>query len=241
MKKILSLCYNDFKNILREPMLVFLMLGPILLTIALRWIIPFFTETLITYIDLKIYYPLITGFVVLFIPILMGMLTGFILLDERDDYVFMTLITTPLSKEGYILYRILLPMVISFIYSIAIIPIINLISFSFITIIPIAVLTALEAPLVALYLVVFAGNKVEGLALTKALSFFMIAPLVGYVIKSNWKYLLGLLPTYWGPMALVVGDIKASEYWIHIVLGLIVNLSLLYIPYFYPLFESYNL
>lgn len=229
MKKILSLCYNDFKNILREPMLVFMMLGPILLTIALRWLIPVFTVALKAYIDLTIYYPLITGFVVLFIPMLMGMLSGFILLDERDDYVFMTLITTPLSKEGYILYRILLPMGISFIYSIIIIPIINLISFSFISIIPIAVLAAVEAPLVALYLVAFAGNKVEGLALSKALGFFMIAPFAGYFIKSNWKYLFGLLPTYWSSMALIIGDIKAYGYWIHIILGLIVNLFLLYI------------
>lgn len=229
MRKILALSYNDFRNIRREPILIFCILGPMVLSIAIRLIIPFLTEKVKMYIDLTIYYPLIAGFVVLFIPMLMGMITGFMLLDERDDQVFMTLITTPLAKNGYITYRILLPIVISFIYSLFIIPLINIIDVSLITIFPIALLASIEAPLVALFLVVFAGNKVEGLALSKGLGFLIIAPVGGYFIKSSWKYLCGILPTYWAPMALVLGDIKSLQYWIYIIVGLLVNFSLLYL------------
>lgn len=109
MRKIIALSCNDLKNILREPMLIFLLFSPVILSIVLRLMIPFFTKVFIAYIDLKAYYPLISGFVILLIPMLMGMLAGFMLLDERDDNIFMTLIVTPLTKKGYMIYRILLP------------------------------------------------------------------------------------------------------------------------------------
>lgn len=229
MKKIIALSYNDFKNIRREPMLIFLTLSPVLISIGLRIVIPFFTEALKSYIDLKEYYPLISGFIILLIPMLMGVLTGFMILDERDDNTFMTLIVTPLTKEGYMIYRILVPTVISLIYSLCVLPTINFINISFITIVPAAVLAALEASLVALYLVVFAANKVEGLVYSKAIGIFMLAPVGGYFLKSNLKYLLGILPTYWAPMALIIGDFKSTEYWLHIIMGFIVNLCVLYL------------
>lgn len=227
MKKIIALSYNDFRNVIREPMLLFLTAGPFILTFAIRWILPFLTEYLEPYFDLRIYYPLIAGFVLILIPMLLGMLTGFLLLDERDDNVFMTLIVTPLAKKGYIVYRILLPTAISFIYTLIILPLINIISIDFFTLLPIAILAALEAPIAALYLVVFAGNKVEGLALSKALGIFMIAPLAGYFSDSKWKLLAGLIPFYWPVMTLIVGDFLKLDYWIHLVLGIFIHIILL--------------
>lgn len=227
MKKIIALSYNDLKNVIREPMLLFLMAGPFLMSLGIRWLIPFLSQYLIIYIDLKTYYPLISGFILVFIPMLLGMLAGFLLLDERDDNIFMTLIVTPLAKYGYIAYRILVPTVISFIYTLLILPLVGLVRVDFITIIPIAFLAALEAPLTALYLVVFAGNKVEGLALSKALGIFMIAPLVGYFIDSKVKLLAGIIPFYWPVMALVIGDYTKLDYWMHIILGLLIHLVFL--------------
>lgn len=229
MKKIIALSYNDLRNIIREPMLLFLMAGPFVMSLGVKWLILFLSQYLKKYVDLNIYYPLISGFVLVFIPMLLGMLTGFLLLDERDDNVFMTLIVTPLGKYGYISYRILLPTVISFIYTLFILPLIGLISVDYVTLLFIAFLTALEAPLTALYLVVFAGNKVEGLALSKALGIFMVAPLVGYFIDSKLKLLAGIIPFYWPVMALVIGNHTKLDYWMHIILGLFVHFVFLII------------
>jgi len=227
MKKIAALSYNDLKNIIREPMLMFLMAGPFIMSLSIRWLFPFLAEYIRSYIDLTVYHSLIAGFVLIFIPILLGMLTGFLLLDERDDYVFMTLIVTPLGKRGYIAYRVLLPTFISLLYTLLILPITNIVRVDFITLMPIAFLAALEAPIAALYLVVFAGNKVEGLALSKALGIFMIAPLVGYFVDSKWGLLAGLVPFYWPVMALVIGDYLKLRFWMHIGLGLLIHLCIL--------------
>lgn len=228
MKKIVTLSYNDFKNVIREPMLVFLMAGPFIMSLALRWLIPFLAEYLMSYINLIHYYPLISGFVLIFIPMLLGMLTGFLLLDERDDHVLMTLIVTPLAKGGYITYRILVPTIISFLYTLLILPLVGLTPVDIVTIIPIAILAALEAPLIALYLVVFAGNKVEGLALSKALGIFMLAPIAGYFLDSKLKLLGGLIPFYWPVMSMVIGVYSELEYWIHILVGLFIHLIFLW-------------
>lgn len=229
MKKIMTLSYNDFKNVIREPMLLLLMAGPFIMSLALRWFIPFLAEYLMPYVNLIYYYPLISGFVLIFIPMLLGMMTGFLLLDERDDHVLMTLIVTPLAKHGYIAYRILVPTIISFIYTLLILPVVGLVHVDIITIVPIAILAALEAPLIALYLVVFAGNKVEGLALSKALGIFMLAPIAGYFLDSKLKFLGGLIPFYWPVMALVIEDSTKMDYWIHIILGLFIHLIFLWV------------
>ncbi|SKC87981.1 hypothetical protein [Maledivibacter halophilus] len=227
MKKIIALSYNDLKNVIREPMLLFLILGPLVMSLVLRWLIPLLTQYLLPYTDLEGYYPLISGFVLIFTPVLLGMLTGFLLLDERDDHVIITLIITPLAKNDYIVYRVLLPTIISFLYGLLILPLVDLVNVDIITIIPIAILAALEAPLIALYLVVFAGNKVEGLALSKALGIFMLAPIAGYFLDSKLKLLAGFIPFYWPVMALVIGNYSDILYWIHILIGLVIHLIFL--------------
>jgi fluoroquinolone transport system permease protein len=49
----------------------------------------------------------------------------------------------------------------------------------------------------ALVMVVFASNKLEGLALMKGFGILLIGPLAAYFITSDWQLLLGVLPTYW--------------------------------------------
>ena len=43
------------------------------------------------------------------IPMLTGMLTGLLILDERDENVIAYYAVTPLMRKGYLLYRVTLP------------------------------------------------------------------------------------------------------------------------------------
>ena len=228
MKKVLMLSYNDFKNILREPTLTVIAIGPILFTIMIRFIVPYITKLLAPYFDLLPYYSLLASYVLLFIPLLMGMVSGFILLDEKDDNTWMCLITTPLGKKGYLLYRILFPAIISFIYALAVIPFINIVEFQLLYMIPIALLGALEAPIVSLYLSLFASNKVEGLVLSKSLGIFMVAPLIQYFTKSKLAILAGIIPAYW-PVQSFLSISNTIDYTFNIAVGLIVHIGVLLI------------
>ncbi|WP_300304507.1 hypothetical protein [Anaerosolibacter sp.] len=228
MKKIYILLVNDLRNILREPMLSLAFLGPFLLSLAMRWMLPSVTIYFANYVDLTSHYPLIFSFMLLLAAMLTGMVTGFLLLDERDDQIYMTLIVTPLGKEGYTLYRIIFPMVISFFYAIIALPIAGVGQIPVGFVIPIGLLAALEAPIMALFLACFAGNKVEGLALSKGFGLLMIPPIAAYFTDSKWQLLAGISPFYWPVQAFLAAGESGSAYWFYIFGGILIHSILLY-------------
>ncbi|OCL26462.1 hypothetical protein U472_10720 [Orenia metallireducens] len=226
MKRILTLFKNDLKNIIREIMLIYIMSGPIILATLIRYGVPILRERFIEKVDLVNYYPLITGYFILFVPILIGMVSGFLLLDERDEGVVQALVLTPLSKRGYIIYRIFMPMLISLIYILILTPFLGLVEVPVLNLIVVALLSMFESPITALFLTVFAGNKVEGLAFSKGLGLFMMAPLAR-LIESRWTVLARLIPFYWAVESfLVIGE---KGFYFNILIGLLIHLLLLFV------------
>ena len=224
MRKIAALAYNDFKNVFREPLLLYIMVLPILLSVGVRWMIPWLTLRIADDIDLKAFYPLIAGFFVLLSPILLGMVAGFLLLDERDDNTLVVLSVTPIGRTGYLTYRVTASTLISFLYAFIIIPIIGLTQMPILHLFPIALVGALSTPMVALLLGTFAGNKVEGIALSKGLGILMLAPFAGYFLTTKWRVLAGVVPFYWPVHAYIAAAKGLYIFWIYVVLGLIVHL-----------------
>ncbi|MFZ7102879.1 MAG: hypothetical protein ACOWWO_09490 [Peptococcaceae bacterium] len=221
MKKFMALISSDLKNIVREPLMVFIMAGPLLYTLVIRFSAPLVAEKLAGMFDLTDYYPLITGFFILLTPLLLGMVTGFMLLDERDEQVLTALIVTPLGKRGYLAYRMAGPVMISFIYTLILVPLLNLSPIPFLQLVVLAALTAGESPLIALFLVNWAGNKVEGLALSKGLGIFLLAPVLAYFMKSNLRYLAGLVPFFWPVEA--VSHVAERSFGLYILAGLFLH------------------
>jgi fluoroquinolone transport system permease protein len=72
----------------------------------------------------------------------------------------------------------------------------------------------------------FAANKVEGLALMKVLSIFMLGPLAAYFVGSSWQLLFGLLPTYWPAKAFWVAG-EGGNFWPYVLAGLAYALLLI--------------
>lgn len=223
MKKVLALSYNDFKNVAREPMVLMMIIGPILFSIFIRYFVPYLAKTFSGYFDLPPYYDLISSYILLMGPLLMGMVTGFLLLDERDEHTWIGVIVTPLGKKNYIFYKTLMPTLISFIYIMITVKLGSLVQTSLIHIIPIAIMAALEAPIIALYLCIFAGNKVEGLALSKSLGIFMLAPLLQYFTASKWAMVAWAVPFYWPVQAFLTVHHGLPQYWLNLGLGIIIH------------------
>ncbi|MPZ12778.1 MAG: hypothetical protein GEU78_18360 [Actinobacteria bacterium] len=63
--------------------------------------------------------------------------------------------------------------------------------------VPSLLLASLFAPVPALLLAAFAGNKVEGLAVMKALNMPLVLPVVTWFAHGLWEVPLALVPTYW--------------------------------------------
>ena len=103
----------DGKSIARDPMLRWFVLMPVGFALAARWLLPLAIERVSVLVDhdLAPYYrPLTSLYFLQFAPSLAGWVVGFLLLDQRDDGTLAALRVTPLTLNGFLLYRLALPM-----------------------------------------------------------------------------------------------------------------------------------
>jgi fluoroquinolone transport system permease protein len=220
---------NDLKSIRRDSLLVYMVVIPPLMVVLIRLILPWATGYLLERFgfDLLPYYPmLLSFFFVLQIPLLFGVLVGLLVLDEKDDDTLTALRVTPISMTGYALYRGGAAVFLSFAYVLIALPLTGLLSPSLLpAVAPSAILSGLMAPVSALMLATLASNKVEGLALMKALGIFMLGPLAAYFVDSTWQLLFGILPTYWPAKAFWVAG-EGGNFWPYVLAGAAYNLLL---------------
>ena len=206
MVYVLKLAINDFKNIIRDRFLVYAAIAmPVMVIlfsrILLHWIAPALKETI----------PLAGNFSMLFmlsvtmIPLVYGFIVAFLILDERDEHLLTVLRVMPISRNSYLIYRMLFLSIISFIVMLIFPPLSGLLDnteFSYVEYIPIALLFTLLTPFSALMVSTFAINKVQAFALFKISGTVFLVPLFIFLIKDNLKYIFAPIPNFWGFISL---------------------------------------
>ena len=102
---------------------------------------------------------------------------------------------TPVGKRGFMSYRFAVTAAITFVLTL----------FGSALLLPergvavalvLSVMIAMDAIGMALILPALARNKVEGLAVTKAVNILSFAPLAA-LLPLPWRYLAGFIPTFW--------------------------------------------
>lgn len=223
---------NDIKNVKRDTLLAFLLLIPWLIVIVIRLFLAGITEWLsINYsFALEPYYPLLLSFaVILQTPLIFGVIFGFLFLDERDDHVLTVLEITPASVKRYVSYRIVITILLSTAYILFILPATGLINLAILPkVVPVALISGFFGVFSMLFLIAFAHNKVEGLALMKAMGILMLGPLAAYFIESPLQILLGILPSYWPAKAYWLIN-QGANAWAYILGGIVYAVFLMYL------------
>jgi fluoroquinolone transport system permease protein len=217
----------DVRNIRRDSMTSWMVFVPILMALMLRWgVPPLNTRLLEEYnFDLVEYYPvLLAYFFIGMCPMVFGVVIGFLLLDERDDRTLTALQVTPLPLNSYIIYRVTIPIILTFGLMFALFPLANLTPFNARTILLSAIAAAPMAPMLSLMLASFAQNKVQGFALMKLIGIVLFVPIVAYFAPSGWELAFGIFPTYW-PMKvywlLYAGE---TNVWLYVVIAVVYQL-----------------
>jgi len=190
----------DLRSVRRDALLGWIVAMPLALAALLRLAIPPLTERLLETngFDLRPLYPLISGFfLVMMVPAILGMVIGFLLLDERDSDTLTALRVTPLTMTQYLAYRIAVPMAASVLLLFVAMPLAGLGMPGWGPLLLVALSAAPLAPLFALFLVAFAENKVQGFALMKAAGMALMLPMVAFFVRPAWQIAFGPLPTYW--------------------------------------------
>jgi len=197
--KIAVLKY-DLLQIRKDPMLMISMIAPILIWLILKYGFPFLAVFALEQweVDINLYF-MHTGVAMLaLIPMLFGMIYGFMLLDERDDGIITAISVTPLGKSGYLAIRMTIPVILSVIAVLVYCYTLNLAGqLSFIQHIILSLILSLNAPILLLFLGAFADNKVEGIAISKGFGLLLTAMLIDYIVPPPWDWLAGYSPLFW--------------------------------------------
>ncbi|MBT2291196.1 hypothetical protein J7E73_19035 [Paenibacillus albidus] len=198
MNKYRSLLVNDIRHAVLDPVLMVGILAPLALLLVSRFGFPPAAEWLqASYsFDIRGYSSVIAIFLVATIPMLTGMMTGLLMLDERDENMISYYAVTPLMRRGYMVYRLLLPSLLCILFSTLYLIFSGRSELQGESIY-VLVLLAVEAPLFALFLAAFAANKVEGLALAKISGLLIAGPVAVHFVPEPWQFLGAWLPTYW--------------------------------------------
>lgn len=195
----------DATSIKRDPLLRWMAIMPLAIALPARSLLPVVIANLERLLNVQVmpYYPAMMSYALLGLsPLLVGMVIGFLLLDQRDDRTLTALQVTPLPLRSYLLYRLGAPMLVSMGITLVALPLAGLIDIDPIGLLLAVIAAAPLAPLSALTLSSFAENKVQGLALSKGTSFVMAIPLAALFVPPLWQIPLAIVPTYWPALTL---------------------------------------
>jgi fluoroquinolone transport system permease protein len=236
MMRINQFAKTDLQLIRRDGILLVGIVAPIILALFIRFLLPVLEQLLEENYSFSIenYEVSILAMAFLTVPSMLGMMAGFLLLDDRDEGMLAYYTVTPMRKSGYMRYRMASTLVLTFLLFFVVHLLADLVELSVIAGVLLALLFALEAPIFALILANFANNKVEGLALNKVLSVSMILPFMLLFIPGNFRLLLAIFPPFWPVMAMTVGMEDYRLFSTYLIGGVVVHA--LYIGVLYRMF-----
>ena len=219
----------EIKNVLRDKMYKFFVLYPLILGVVALFLMPYLEsqgEPLALYIVTLIFI-LMNGF-------LFGAVSGFTLLDDRDDHVITSLKVSPIPLNQYVLTKLILTYMFGVASTVFILIMTNFLDISNLsTFTMIALLSPMQGPMVALLINLLSSNKVEGFVIMKSAGVLMLVPIAA-IFLTDWKEIfLYVVPGFW-PGKLVLNDLMGAHYFlghelIYFFLGLLVTLSLTYL------------
>ena len=152
--------------------------------------------------------------------IIASALLGFSLLDNKDEDTMQTIAVTPISKSGYVNFKLVYTYVLAVVSTMIILGGTKLFAsgeyvietvrifdnISYFQILVFSLSTSLLVPALGLLIVGLAKNKVEGFAYMKASGFLILVPMLVLLpaFTGVGQYLLSIFPNFWGVQGVLV-------------------------------------
>lgn len=189
-----TIAINDFKLIFSDATLKAFLILPVLLIAMAIWLVPML---LIKFDFLNDYTNLIL--IVFIIENTQGfcIINSLLFIEEKETQTAKVYGILPISKNRLIFARLFIPYVLTVLFNLFLINFQNFICLSTTYNLIISLLAALIVPIYALLLSSFAKNRLEGMVYIKLFNLLVLLPIAALFISSNWKHLLGFLPTHW--------------------------------------------
>lgn len=220
---------NELKSIIRDPMYAFFAVYPFLFG-ALGY---FLVDYMEGQSDNPVWPKMVAALLVLMTSYVFGAVTGFTLLDDKDDKVLISLKVTPISTRMYVFVKLLIGYAFGLVATLIIVFATGFLEGSSVgMILLISLIASLQAPFLALVVNSFADNKVEGFVVMKATGMTLILPAVAFWL-TDWKeFFLIIAPGFW-PARMIQMEIMPTNVFqidynlpilIYFILGMAYNL-----------------
>lgn len=217
---------NDLKQILRDPIMAILIVAPLLLIIAFKLMVLYLVPFIQTLIEFEVlpYLDYIFIFVVMMCGAMLGIVTGFMMIDDRDGKIAELMSVTPLGRSGYLINRLLFAAVLTIFYSILSYYVLNVVKLPFATMLFVSLLSSNYSIIIGLLIFTFADDKVKGLTFAKAINSLSLFAFTDLLALKWLTVLSWFFPPYW--ITLVV---KSPHTFLIYGLALLVNLGWLFL------------
>ncbi len=234
MKAIKISFFHMLRFVRKDMMLLAAGISPFLMGVAIRFGIPSIDKILMEVTGmsqiLRPYYSLFDIFYAAITPAMFCFIAAMVMLEERDDHIERYLFVTELGKRGYYISRIVVPALVAFIISVALLPVFRLVVNSFAEVLFLSLAGTFQGIIIALLVVSLSSNKLEGMALTKCSSLMMLGAMGPYFIHRPYSHILFFMPSYWTGLMVTEGCtlymlpmVIVSVIWILILCKICVN------------------
>jgi len=233
MKKYLRLLQYEMKNILKDPMSIFLLFFPFLMLFILGYLLPAILNRVTTPDSNAATITLLIAFVTMLAMggYMGGLLLGFSLLENRDEKTLFNIAVSPVTVSGYTLFKIIYSYIIAVLGNLVMLGGLILFCkdayvvtyqgfeiglldhFDWFEVVIYAFNSALFVPMVAMVLPMIAKNKIEGFAMMKMGGIILMIPALALLDAFlDWKqYLLGIVPLFWPIKAILIESLQISN------------------------------
>lgn len=190
---------TDLKKLIREPMMALIFLFPLLLAVIFKLLLTFLVPWLssLTGFDAVQNAPYILACALILNPGMLGVVMGFMMLDDKDNNITQLMSVTPLGLSGYIVMRLTFVFISTLIYTLYTYAVVGLHLIPIGTLLYLTLLLALYGSITGMILFSIATDKVKGLTYSKALNMLFVFALADLIHIPWVQVFASLFPTYW--------------------------------------------
>lgn len=211
-------------------MLILSLMVPFILWALMHFLFPLLDGVVMQRwsVDISPYYRQAGTFFLMLIPMMMGLVYGFILLDERDGGIITAISITPTGKSGYLKLRMGIPLTLSFIFIILFLLLLGLTgTLDILQLVVISLLISSQSLILLLVLGAFADNKVMGLAISKGFGILLAGPLLDYALPTPFNWIGAYSPLFWASRSLLANS--HITFWLYAGITFLFHLLLIWI------------
>ena len=213
------------RNIFSDGMLSAIICIPLIIAAIYKFGFPIIVQHYPILKDFSLYYPILDLFLAIMCPYMICFASVLVVLDETDMKINRYITVTPIGKKGYLISRLLIPVLFAAIISFVLLSFCSVSDMPLWTIFIISILATILSVVAVMIILAYAGNKVEGMALAKVSALIMVGLLIPFIILDSTQYVFSFLPSFWIAKFLI-----SHNYWFTLP-AILLSGGLIYILY----------